>query len=216
MQSPGHCNRWGIAGALAIAAIVILAAIGASCQILAEWHESHRFPPPGVLVDVGGRRLHAICTGAGAPGVLLEASALGISLQYAAAQAEISTTHRVCSYDRAGLGWSDSSPGPATARSLELDLEHLLQAVDLPSPSIFVASSAGGLDVELYAREHPERVAGLVWVDALSGAMLDQLPQLYRLERSACAASAAAWLGVIRLIDPLRLESRASADAARR
>jgi hypothetical protein len=76
----------------AVVAMVILAAIGASYQILVEWREANRFPAPGALVEVGGRKLHVICTGAGA---------LGTSLQYAAVQSAIAATHRVCSYDRA-------------------------------------------------------------------------------------------------------------------
>jgi hypothetical protein len=56
--------RWGIAVAGAVVAMVILAAIGASYQILVEWREANRFPAPGALVEVGGRKLHVICTGA--------------------------------------------------------------------------------------------------------------------------------------------------------
>jgi pimeloyl-ACP methyl ester carboxylesterase len=167
------------------------------------------------LVDIGGRRLHVMCSGAGAPGVLIEASGLGIALQSAAVQRALATTQRVCGYDRAGLGWSDSSPYPATAKALEQDLEQLLARLHLPAPLILVASSAGGLSIELYAREHPERVAGLVWVDALSGDALDRVPEIHRLQRSACLARDAAWLGVIRLIDPLHLQSAVDEEAAR-
>ena len=198
-----------------IAAVLLLAGFGASCQILAERREANRFPAPGQLVDIGGRRLHVMCSGAGAPGVLIEASGLGTALQSAAVQRELATTQRVCSYDRAGLGWSDSSPYPATAKALEQDLELLLERLHLPAPLILVASSAGGLSSELYAREHPERVAGLVWVDALSGDALDGVPEIHRLERSACLARDAAWLGAIRLIDPLQLRATANDQAAR-
>jgi hypothetical protein len=67
----------------------------------------------------------------------------------------------------------------------------------------------------LFVREHPERVAGLVWIDALTGAMLDRLPELYGLKRSACLAAAAAGFGVIRPIGPLGLTTGRGASAAR-
>jgi pimeloyl-ACP methyl ester carboxylesterase len=198
-----------------IFALLLLAGIGATYQTLAERREANRFPAPGQLVDIGGRRLHVMCSGAGAPGVLIEASGLGTALQSAAVQRALAITQRVCSYDRAGLGWSDSSPYPATAKAMEQDLEQLLARLHLPAPLIFIASSAGGLSVELYAREHPEHVAGLVWVDALSGDALDRVPEIHRLQRSACLARDAAWLGAIRLIDPLHLQTAEEAFAAR-
>lgn len=188
-------------------ALLLLAGLGASYQMRVERREAQRFPAPGQLVDIGGRRLHVMCAGAGAPGVLIEASGLGTALQSAAVRRELAATQRVCSYDRAGLGWSDSSPDPPTAEAMEHDLEQLLERLDLPAPLILVASSAGGLSVELYAREHPGRVAGLVWVDALSAVALDQVPEIHRLERPACLARDAAWVGAIRLINPLQLKS---------
>jgi pimeloyl-ACP methyl ester carboxylesterase len=147
--------------------------------------------------------------------VLIEASGLGTTLQSAAVQRQLATTQRVCSYDRAGLGWSDASPYPSTAKAIEQDLEQLLARLHLPAPLIFVASSAGGMDVEIYAREHPERVAGLIWVDALSEDALAGVPEINRLQRSACLARDAAWVGALRILDPLHLRSAADPYASR-
>ena len=135
--------------------VLLIAGSGASYQILAERREAKRFPAPGRLVDIGGRRLHVMCSGRGTPGVLIEASGLGTALQSAAVQRELATTQRVCSYDRAGLGWSDSSPYPATAKAMEQDLEQLLDKIDLRAPLILVASSAGGLSAEQIRRAPP-------------------------------------------------------------
>jgi pimeloyl-ACP methyl ester carboxylesterase len=208
-------RKWVMSAAGLIAFVLLLGATGAGYQILLERRDASRFPAPGQFVDVGGRRLHVICSGSGAPSVLIEASGLGTVLQSAAVQRELATTQRVCSYDRAGLGWSDASPNPATASALELDLEQLLKKIDLPPPLILVASSAGGLDIELFTRKHPELVLGLVWVDALSGSVLDRLPEIHHLERSACLARAAAWLGIIRFIDPLGLMNATDDQSAR-
>jgi pimeloyl-ACP methyl ester carboxylesterase len=210
-----HTKKWVPAAFGLIFLVLLIAGMGAGHQILAEREEADRYPPPGLLVDIVGRRLHVMCSGSGAPAVLIEASGLGTALQSAAVQHELAATQRVCSYDRAGLGWSDPSPYPATAKAMEMDLEQLLARLHLPAPLILVASSAGGLPLELYAREHPDRVAGLVWVDALSADALERVPEIHRLQRSACLARAAAWLGAIRLLDPLHLNSADAALAAR-
>ena len=71
--------------------------------------------PPGNLVDVGGRKLHLYCTGKGSPIVILESGAGSFAIDWALVQLEVAKTTRVCSYDRAGHGWSD--PGRRKTRS---------------------------------------------------------------------------------------------------
>ena len=72
--------------------------------------------PPGQLFDIGGgRRLHMICSGEGSPAVILEAGAAAFAIDWTLVQREIAKTHRVCSYDRAGMGWSDPLPANAIA-----------------------------------------------------------------------------------------------------
>lgn len=126
-------------------------------------------PAPGELVDIGGRRLHLDCKGdAAAPTVLFEA---GLS-QYTAhsgfskAQDAIAPFARACTYDRAGLGWSDPVPGARTQQDMVADLHALIAAKKLRTPLVIVGHSVGGLLARLYAREYPDEVAGLVLVDA--------------------------------------------------
>lgn len=126
-------------------------------------------PAPGELVDIGGRRLHLDCKGdADAPTVLFEA---GLS-QYTAhsgfskAQDAIAPFARACTYDRAGLGWSDPVPGARTQQDMVADLHALIAAKKLRTPLVIVGHSVGGLLARLYAREYPDEVAGLVLVDA--------------------------------------------------
>src|SRR5688572_24958117 len=84
-------------------------------------------PAPGRLVDVGGRRLHVMCSGQGAPTVVLEAGASSFAIDWTLVQRELSRTSRVCSYDRAGMGWSDSSTTSTRATDTR-DLHNLLRA----------------------------------------------------------------------------------------
>ena len=177
--------------------------------------EARRFPAPGRLVDIGGRRLHLLCSGAGAPTVILEPSGLGSVIQYDRVREALALDLRVCAYDRAGQGWSDPSPEVADARHLAADLSALLARSGEAPPYLFVASSAGGLTVELFAREHPKQVAGLVMVDALSGQVVRSLPQLQRLESIACRARVASWFGLPRMFDPLGLRRLPPAERDR-
>jgi pimeloyl-ACP methyl ester carboxylesterase len=186
-------------------ALALLLALAAGWQWNATRLGGLRFPPPGRTVDVGGRRLHLLCAGQGAPTVILEPSGLGVVLQYQAVMAALSPQQRVCAHDRAGQGWSEPSPDPVDARHQADDLARLLARAGEHPPYLLVASSAGGLTAELFAREHPHEVAGLVMVDALSAQVVRALPELRRLESMACQARDVAWFGLPRLIDPLRL-----------
>src|SRR5688572_16690867 len=64
-------------------------------------------PPPGRLIDVGGRRLRLLCSGEGSPTVILEAGASSFAIDWTLVQREVARSNRTCSYDRAGMGWSD-------------------------------------------------------------------------------------------------------------
>src|SRR5688500_11261242 len=72
---------------------------------------------PGRLIDVGGRRLHMICSGEGSPTVVLEAGASSFAIDWTLVQRDVARTTRVCSYDRAGMGWSDALPASESAKN---------------------------------------------------------------------------------------------------
>jgi len=91
-----------------IALLVILIAVAALAESARLRHDSERVPPPGRLVDLGGYRLHLICSGDGSPAVVLDAGLGDSSLVWAEVQRKMAETTRLCSYDRAGIGWSDS------------------------------------------------------------------------------------------------------------
>lgn len=182
-----------------------LALLGASWQWTEQWLGARRYPPPGKMVDVGGRRLHLLCAGRGAPTVVLEPSGLGTVVAYRQVMSTLSSRQRVCAHDRAGQGWSDPSTAPTDARRQADDLGLLLARAGESPPYLLVASSAGGLTAELFAREHPRDVVGLVMADALTAQVVRALPELRRLESIACQARAAAWFGLPRLLDPLQL-----------
>jgi pimeloyl-ACP methyl ester carboxylesterase len=121
--------------------------------------------PPGTLVDLGGRRLHAILTGAGSPAVVIENGAGAFSVDWALVQPEVAKFARVVTYDRAGYAWSDRGPTQDTIEETMDDLNLLLPRLGIRPPYVMVGASLGCAYLRAYQRRFPERVAGLVFVD---------------------------------------------------
>jgi len=145
---------------------IVLAAVGASYQSLSAARDRRAHPMPGQLVDIGGYRMHIHCTGQGTPTVILD-SGLGDSyISWHKVQPQIAQFTRVCSYDRAGLGYSDSSPRHRTSKDIAEELHTLLHNAGIPSHYILVGHSMGGYDVRLFAGHYRDEVAGMVLVDA--------------------------------------------------
>lgn len=127
---------------------------------------SYRPGPPGQMVDVGGFRLHLVCEGEGSPAVILEAGAADAWLTWHEIQPELARLTRVCSYDRAGIGYSDPGPRPRSRHRAVEELRILLARAGVPPPYVLVGHSFGGLNARLYALLHPDEIAGLVLVES--------------------------------------------------
>ncbi len=144
-----------------------LVAAGLIYQAIGTARDRRRFRAPGTLVSVGGHRLHYRCEGAGTTSIILEAGIAASSLTWSRVQPAVASETRVCSYDRAGLAWSE---GASSSRSIDVlvsELRVLLTAAAVPSPYVLVAHSFGALVIRAFARAHPRDVAGLVFVDPL-------------------------------------------------
>jgi len=150
-----------------IASLGLIVAAGAVFQFSMSLWESHLYPPPGKLVDIGGVRLHINCTGAGSPTVILEAGPIESSVIWQLVQPGISSFTRVCSYDRAGFGWSDAPNAPRTASNDANELDGLLNRAAVPGPYVLVGHDFGGLISRVFAVRHREQVAGMVLVDSV-------------------------------------------------
>jgi|SRR5580658_8942785 pimeloyl-ACP methyl ester carboxylesterase len=123
--------------------------------------------PPGEMIDVGGRRLHLLRRGEGAPTVILEAGGGGgSSTQDWPLLHRVAPYAHVLSYDRAGLGWSDPPSSPKTINGIAGDLDALLTSAEESAPYVLVGSSFGGLLTRAFCRRFPEKVAGAVFLDA--------------------------------------------------
>lgn len=157
------CLLW-LGASLAI--VLSLALVGYIYEPIAEAADAKAYPPPGQLVDVGGYRLHLNCTGSGSPTVVIDAGHADSSASWGWVQTEVARTTRVCTYDRAGMGWSEASPYPRTARQFAKELHTLLANANEPGPYVLVGHSLGGYTVRVYAHDYPDEVSGLVLIDA--------------------------------------------------
>jgi pimeloyl-ACP methyl ester carboxylesterase len=200
-----------------VVSLAVLAA-GLSYQAIGTARDRRRHPPPGWLVDVGGHRLHVQVAGAGRPTVVFDSALGGSCLSWALVQPAVAGLATTCTYDRAGLGWSESGPLPRTAGRCAEELRELLARAPVPGPYVLVGHSFGGLVARVFASRHRELVAGLVLVDAPHAREWLHLTgeRARRLRWGGRLARYGAWLarlGVARLV--AALASRGAVGAAR-
>lgn len=149
---------------VALAVLVVLLLVGFLYEQISRFRD-RRLPLPGRLVDMGGQRLHVTDDGASGPTVVLVHGAGDCSYSWIHVRREVSRFTRVISYDRPGLGASPAGPAPDPVRTID-ELHQVLAASGAPGPYVLVGHSLGGLIIRLYAMQHPEQVAGLVFVDS--------------------------------------------------
>ena len=149
-----------------IGLLIVAATGGATYQWIATRRDLAAIPPPGRLVDIGGYRLHIWCMGSGKPAVILDSGLGGGAFSWPRVQPEVAKFTQVCAYDRAGMGYSDPGPTPRTSGQIAKELAQLIERSGIEGPVILVGASSGGFNTRIVASEYPERVAGLVLVDA--------------------------------------------------
>jgi pimeloyl-ACP methyl ester carboxylesterase len=147
--------------------VALLVLAGVILQAIGEARDARRFPPPGQLVDVGSHRLHIYCMGGGTPAVVMDSGFPGSSLSWTYVQPKVAAFTHACSYDRAGLGWSDAGPMPRSSRQIVEELRALLLNARVEGPYVLVGHSFGSFTVRLYASTYPGDVVGMVLVDPI-------------------------------------------------
>src|SRR5947209_2903437 len=147
-------------------ATACLAISGALYEMIGTWRDARRFPNRGHLVPAGSIRMNIDCSGQGSPTVILESGSGGPSIDWLMVQPEVEKFARVCSYDRAGYGRSDSGAEPRSSLQIARELKQLLQAAGEEGPFVLVGHSMGGYDIRVYTGQYAKDVLGIVLVDA--------------------------------------------------
>jgi len=170
---------------------------------IASRQEKLHTKPIGNLIDVDGHKLHIYCAGEGNTTIVLDHSLGGIEGYFLVE--ELAKITRVCIYDRAGYGWSQSNYKPRTSEQIVKELHSLLIKAEIQPPYILVGNSFGTYNMRLYAHQFPEEVVGMVLTDGLHEKLMLAMPislQVLKLffSISFAIASLGATLGIVRFL----------------
>ncbi|PCI61924.1 MAG: hypothetical protein COB37_07740 [Kordiimonadales bacterium] len=164
---------------------------------------------PGVLVSVGSHKLHIHCTGTASdlPTVIIESGAGTQSTAYYWLQKNLAETTKVCSYDRAGLGWSEESNLARDSETIANQLHTLLDNAKIKRPFVFAGHSIAGIHMRVYVEKYPNDVAGIAFLDASHPDQVETLgmgeDNVEAMEAGVSVLKVLMNLGLTRLYNPL-------------
>ena len=165
-------------------------------------------PPRGVFIEVEGRKQRLVCEGEARPGeptIIFESGAYSAAADWGYLQPEVAKTSRTCSYDRAGMGWSEPSKAPRDPATLARELKALLDAAGEEGPYILVGHSMAGLLTRAYLSQYPQDVVGLVLIDAADPSAIS-IPEaqvwIRRYQRLARVGAGFAQFGLVKPLAP--------------
>jgi pimeloyl-ACP methyl ester carboxylesterase len=126
-------------------------------------------PAGAATVEIDGHSVRVACSGPVVPGrpVVVLLSGYGDGLDRTSALRErLAGRDRVCAYDRLGEGRSDDPDGVQGLGAVDRVLDGVLDTVAPDQDVVLVGHSLGGLLAARYTSAHPDRVDGLVLLDA--------------------------------------------------
>lgn len=116
--------------------------------------------------------------GKGSPTIVIEV-AMGENLEtWKRLQQKLSEITTVVTYDRLGLGKSDSTDDPRTIENLTSDLNKFLTEKKISGPYILVGHSLGSFIIRKYQNDYPQNVVGLILIDPVHEHQFDSLMAL--------------------------------------
>jgi pimeloyl-ACP methyl ester carboxylesterase len=208
-QLRSHIKGWLLYPVMAMLAV---ASVGGGYETVAAATDANP-SLAGRLIDVGGYRLHLQCTGSGSPTVVLQPGAGEMSSNMGWIAPRVARDTRVCVYDRAGRGWSDSANNAQDATQIATDLHTLLHRGHVPGPYVLAGHSFGGLYVLTFTANYPDEVAGMVLIDSTAPAAKpvtttpDDRGSYDVMSRVSALASGLARLGVTRVYSHVAFNS---------
>jgi pimeloyl-ACP methyl ester carboxylesterase len=159
--------------------------------------------------------MHINCSGTGSPTVVIDAGMYEWSTTWNGVQAEVAKTTRVCTFDRAGSGWSEAGPLPRSALQYSKELNSLLHKANIPGPYVMVGHSLGGIPVRVFTHEYPDEVAGVVLIESMNPKQFTQpSAETTGQVHASSILPTLARIGLVRLLaGPLGLAPQLPAEA---
>lgn len=191
-----------------VALVVLLVGLGAVFQFVATRIDSGKYPMPGERVDIGDLSLHIDCKGVsdGGATLVVDAGAGQWSVHWAHIQKALSDDGRVCVYDRAGFGWSDSSQRRRDGATFARQLHDLLDNYGESPPFLLAGHSLGGFIARLYHNMYPGEVAGIALIESGHELQFERMPELTEalgdVAGNLGVASSMARFGFFRAVTP--------------
>jgi pimeloyl-ACP methyl ester carboxylesterase len=172
--------RW--VGRILAAALILFAGLIAYMLIresIVRRRYRSDYPPPGKMVSLNTHDIHLYCVGTGDPTVVFEADLDQYgSLSWDSVQGKVGAFTRACSYDRAGIMWSEPGPLPRDGKKIASELGAVLDAAGENGPYVLVGHAFGGTYVRIFAGQNPDAVCGMVLVDSSHPEMLTRFAEL--------------------------------------
>lgn len=167
------------------AVLVILAALFAALTL---WRASAReaqaeadYPPEGKIIDVNGHRVHVVVRGSGPDLVLIHGASGSTRDMTFSLAGRLEDRYRVIVIDRPGLGYTPAFNGQGETLKEQADLLQAAAAQLGADKPIVLGQSYGGAVAIAWAIYHPDNIAALVPVSAVSNLWTTPLDPLYRV-----------------------------------
>jgi pimeloyl-ACP methyl ester carboxylesterase len=177
--------------ALLYPALVVLSllAVGGAVGTVMAATSSNPAPASGRTYLANSHRLYLNCVGSGSPTVVLFNGLGEWTPNWAWVQANVSRATRVCTFDRAGEGWSRGKAVRQDGHQLAADLHALLHVAHIPGPYVLAGHSVGGPYALVYAAQYPSQVAGVALIDSATPYQFDlpDYPSFYSMWKRASA-----------------------------
>jgi len=147
--------------------LLVLAVFGLIRESIIRKEYHTHYPPPGKMITINNHDIHLNCVGTGSPTVVFESDLDQYgSLSWVPVQERIGELTRACSYDRAGILWSEPGPLPRDGETIARELSIVLDTAGEEGPYILVGHAFGGAYVRIFAGQNPDDVCGMVLVES--------------------------------------------------
>jgi pimeloyl-ACP methyl ester carboxylesterase len=123
--------------------------------------------PDKQTTEIAGARLEYVSAGTGRPVIVfLSGYGADIDASWGKVYTEAAKLSSVLVYNRFGYGGSDKVEKAQTGAAIVATLRTLLKKKELPPPYVLVGHSLGGVYANLFARQYPQEVSGVVLIDS--------------------------------------------------